>query len=70
MAINTIEEALTAMADDIKGARMVKLAHQAVARGGDLQVTLVVRTAKQGAVVSMEARDCVVESFGSFIRLT
>lgn len=69
MAINTIEHALTAMADELKGPRMTALAQQAIAKGGDLQVMLVVRSAKQGAVVSMEARDCVVQSFGSFIRL-
>lgn len=69
MAINTIEQALAAMADEIKGARMASLAHKAIAKGRDLQVMLVVRPARQGAVVSMEARDCVVESFGSLIRL-
>ena len=69
MAITTVEQALEQMADELKGQRMAGLARQALAKGGDLQVLLTVRPARQGAVVSMEARDCIVTRFGSLIRL-
>ncbi|RUR51499.1 hypothetical protein [Vreelandella populi] len=69
MNISTVEEALEEMANELQGKRMAGLARQALTKGADLQVMLVIRPAKQGAVVSMEARDCVVERFGSFIRL-
>lgn len=69
MAIKTIEEALNEMGEEIKGQRMSGLARQALNKGADLQVLLTIRGAKQGAVVNMEARDCVVSKFGTFIRL-
>ncbi|MCE8042476.1 hypothetical protein HOP60_09950 [Halomonas daqingensis] len=69
MAVTTVEQALAQMADELKGPRMAGLARQALAKGGDLQVLLTVRPARQGAVVSMEARDCIVKKFGTFIRL-
>lgn len=69
MPIDTVEQALAQMADELKSPRMTGLARQALAKGGDLQVLVTVRPARQGAVVSMEARDCVVSRFGSLIRL-
>ncbi len=69
MAIKTIEEALEEMGEEFKSQRMSGLARQALSKGADLQVLLTIRGAKQGAVVSMEARDCVVTKFGTFIRL-
>lgn len=69
MDVTTVEQALAQMAAEVKGPRMAGLARQALAKGGDLQVLLTVRPAGQGAVVSMEARDCIVSRFGSLIRL-
>ena len=69
MAVSTVGQALEQMADELKSQRMTGLARQALAKGGDLQVLLTVRSSKQGAVVSMEARDCIVKKFGTFIRL-
>ncbi len=69
MAITNIEQALSSMGDELKNQQVADLARDALATGHSLEVVIVVRPAKQGAVVSMESRDCVINKFPTFIRL-
>lgn len=67
--ITTIEEALDSAGREFATPLMGQLARDALAKGASLEVVTVIRPAKQGAVVSQEARDCVVTKFPTYIRL-
>lgn len=67
--ITTIEEALESAGNEFTQPQMITLARQALAKGASLEVVTVIRPAKQGAVVTQEARDCVITKFPTYIRL-
>ncbi|WP_110642506.1 hypothetical protein [Salinicola sp. CPA57] len=70
MAINTIEEAFQALGDRLKQDDVPAKARQALKSGGRYEVRVIVRQAKQGDVISMEAHTIGPgESLGTFIRL-
>ncbi|KAA0014403.1 hypothetical protein F0A17_01775 [Billgrantia pellis] len=67
--ITTIEEALESAGKQLSDAQTSQLARATLAKGASLEIITVIRPAKQGAVVSQEARDCVITKFPTYIRL-
>lgn len=67
--ITTVEEALESAGQEFMQPGLIALARNSLAKGASLEVVTIIRPAKQGAVVTQEARDCVITKFPTYIRL-
>ena len=67
--ITTVEEALESAGREFMQPGLISLARNSLAKGASLEVVTIIRPAKQGAVVTQEARDCVITKFPTYIRL-
>lgn len=70
MAITTIEEAFQALGERLQQSDVPAKARAALKEGDRYEVRVIVRQAKQGDVISMEAHTIGPgDSLGTFIRL-
>lgn len=70
MAINTIEEALADMGQQMQKPHISRLARKALENGAKFELVVVVKRTKKGATVHMESRDLQpARSHGTLIRL-